>query len=104
MSDEPEKPEERPPAALDVEAVPEGPEVMTVAEAAAFLKIGRNALYGAIGRNKIPHRRIGRQIRLSRTALVRWLDAEVPDWSDRSKTRTHLRPVVSTTNDRSGRG
>jgi excisionase family DNA binding protein len=38
-----------------------------------FLQLGRNAVYDAIGRGEIPHRRIGRAIRLSRAALVRWL-------------------------------
>ncbi len=56
-------------------------DVMTVEESAAYLRIGRNALYDAIGRNDIPHRRIGKSIRLSRIALRRWLDAaaESPD-------------------------
>ena len=48
-------------------------DVMTVDEAAAFLRIGRNALYDAIGRGDVPHRRIGKTIRLSRSALVQWL-------------------------------
>lgn len=49
-------------------------QVMTVDEAAAFLRIGRNQLYDAIGRLEIPHRRIGRTIRLSRNALIQWLE------------------------------
>jgi excisionase family DNA binding protein len=48
-------------------------DVMTVDEAAMFLRIGRNALYDAIGRGDVPHRRIGKTIRLSRAALVQWL-------------------------------
>jgi excisionase family DNA binding protein len=48
-------------------------DVLTVPEAAALLKIGRNALYEACGRNEVPYRRIGRQIRFSRAALVAWL-------------------------------
>jgi len=48
-------------------------DVMTVDEAAVFLRIGRNALYDAIGRGDVPHRRIGKTIRLSRSALVQWL-------------------------------
>ena len=47
---------------------------MTVDQAAAFLKMGRNAVYDAIGRGQIPHRRIGKLIRLSRAALLRWLE------------------------------
>ena len=50
-------------------------DVMTVAEGARFLRVGRNAVYDAIGRGEIPHRRIGKNIRLSREALVRWLSS-----------------------------
>jgi excisionase family DNA binding protein len=50
-------------------------DVMNVTEAARFLRIGRNQLYDAIGRGLIPHLRIGRTIRLSRTALMRSLAA-----------------------------
>jgi excisionase family DNA binding protein len=49
-------------------------DVFTVAEAARFLRIGRNQLYSAISRGAIPHRRIGRSIRLSRIAVVQWLE------------------------------
>ncbi len=49
-------------------------DVMTVVEAARFLRIGRNQLYTAIMRDEVPHVRIGRTIRLSRTAIVRWLN------------------------------
>jgi excisionase family DNA binding protein len=55
--------------------VTEPDDVLTVEEAAELLRIGRNQLYDAIGRNQVPHRRIGRSIRLSRAALVRWLDS-----------------------------
>ena len=48
--------------------------VLTVSEAARLLRIGRNQLYEAIGRGEIPHRRIGRSIRLSRAALLRWFE------------------------------
>jgi excisionase family DNA binding protein len=50
-------------------------DVMTTAEAARFLRIGRNQLYDEIGRGRVPHQRIGRTIRLSRAALLRWLEA-----------------------------
>jgi excisionase family DNA binding protein len=53
--------------------VPQDDDVLTVEQAAKFLRLGRNAVYDAIGRGEIPHRRIGRAIRLSRAALVRWL-------------------------------
>lgn len=50
-------------------------EVLDALGAAAFLKISRDALYDEVGRNHIPHRRIGKILRFSRTALMRWLDA-----------------------------
>lgn len=49
-------------------------DVLTVEEAARFLRIGRNQLYEAIGRNEIPHFRVGRSIRLLRGAIRRCLD------------------------------
>ncbi len=58
----------------DLQLPMDGPEVLTVAEAARLLRVGRNTLYEAIGRGEVPHRRVGRKILLSRTALVRWLD------------------------------
>ena len=48
-------------------------DVLTVKEAARFLRMGQNAMYDAIGRLEIPHRRVGKTIRLSRAALERWL-------------------------------
>ena len=36
---------------------------------------GRNAVYESVGRNEIPHRRIGKQIRFSRRGIMRWLDS-----------------------------
>ena len=49
-------------------------DVLTVDEAARFLRTGRNAIYDAIRRGEIPYRRIGRSIRLSRGVLLRWLE------------------------------
>jgi excisionase family DNA binding protein len=53
--------------------VPQDDDVLTVEQAAKFLRMGRNAVYDGIGRGEIPHRRIGRMIRLSRAALMQWL-------------------------------
>lgn len=50
-------------------------DVLTVDDVAELLKVGRNAVYESVGRNEIPHRRIGKQIRFSRRAIVRWLDS-----------------------------
>lgn len=48
-------------------------DVLTVEEGAAYLRIGRNQLYEAIGRGEVPHMRIGRSIRLLRSAIRRCL-------------------------------
>jgi excisionase family DNA binding protein len=61
--------------------LPDPPDVLTVEEARRFLQLGRRQMYEAIGRGEIPHRRIGRTIRLSRAALTKWLDAR-PDSDD----------------------
>lgn len=42
---------------------------LTVGEAAAYLRIGRNAAYEAIKRGEIPSLRIGRRIVVPRVAL-----------------------------------
>jgi excisionase family DNA binding protein len=47
--------------------------VLDVEQVAALLRIGRNSVYEAVGRNEMPHRRIGKQIRFSRAAILRWL-------------------------------
>jgi excisionase family DNA binding protein len=49
--------------------------VLDVDEVASLLRIGRNTVYELVGRNEIPHRRLGKQIRFSRRALMRWLDS-----------------------------
>jgi excisionase family DNA binding protein len=46
------------------------PEVLTVREAAAILRVGRNQLYQAVARGEIRAVRIGRTIRIPKTALL----------------------------------
>lgn len=48
-------------------------EVLDVAAAARLLHLGRNSVYELVSRNKIPHRRLGKQIRFSRAAILAWL-------------------------------
>jgi len=47
--------------------------VLDVEETARMLRVGRNTIYELVGRNEIPHRRLGKQIRFSRDALMSWL-------------------------------
>ena len=49
------------------------PEVLNAKEAAKFLRIGINQFYEAVGRGDIPHQKIGRSFRFSKTALLQWL-------------------------------
>ncbi len=49
--------------------------VLDVDELAHLLRLGRNTIYELVGRNEIPHRRCGKQIRFSRAAIMRWLDS-----------------------------
>ena len=53
-------------------------EIMTAEEVAGFLGIGRNSVYDAAGRQEIPHRRIGRRLLFSRSALLEWLACKEP--------------------------
>ena len=54
------------------------PEVLTVSEAAAILRIGRNQLYQAVGRGELGALRIGRSIRIPKQALLDLLTAASP--------------------------
>lgn len=48
-------------------------EVMTAEETAVFLRLQLNTVYDFAGRGVIPHRRVGKRLLFSRSALVAWL-------------------------------
>jgi len=50
-------------------------DVLDVDGVTRLLRIGRNTVYELVGRNEIPHRRLGKQIRFNRAAIMRWLDS-----------------------------
>lgn len=50
-------------------------DVMNVGEVASFLRVGRNQIYALVACDEIPHRRVGKHLRFSRDALVRWLSS-----------------------------
>lgn len=50
-------------------------DILDVLHVATMLDLGRNTVYDLVARNAIPHRRLGKQIRFSRNALMRWLDS-----------------------------
>jgi excisionase family DNA binding protein len=53
-------------------------EVLTVREAAAILRVGRNQLYQAVARGQLGAIRIGRSIRIPKHALLDLLAAAGP--------------------------
>lgn len=57
----------------EVQARDTAGEILNVPAVARLLAVGRNTVYTLVARNQIPHRRVGKQIRFSRTAVVRWL-------------------------------
>lgn len=54
-------------------------DVLDVLRVASLLQVGRNTIYALVARNAIPHRRLGKAIRFSRTAVMSWLSS----WSSR---------------------
>jgi len=49
--------------------------VLDVEDIATLLRVGRNTVYSLVAKNQIPHRRLGKQIRFSRAAVMSWLSA-----------------------------
>ncbi len=49
------------------------PVVMTVDEAAAFLRISRTSVYELVRQDRLPHVSVGKQIRFLRDRMLGWL-------------------------------
>jgi excisionase family DNA binding protein len=61
-------------------AAPLLPEVMTVEEAAAFLRLPVNLLLRKVREGRVPGAKIGRSWRFSRRLLLEWLEnASIPE-------------------------
>lgn len=54
------------------------PEVLDVEGAAEFLMVGKSTIYDLVGKQSLPHRRVGKSLRFSRSALVAWLAGATP--------------------------
>lgn len=52
------------------------PEIMTITEAAAFLRLNPRTLYSLAQRGEIPAQKLGNRWRFSRSALLQWMKAE----------------------------
>ena len=48
----------------------------TIPEVARLLKISKSKIYDLVQRGKIPHIRIGRNVRITESALKQWLEAQ----------------------------
>lgn len=64
------------------------PEVLTVDEVAELLRVNRKTVYSAIQRGKLPARRLGTAIRISRDQVLRWLADGQAGVSPATKGRT----------------
>lgn len=51
-------------------------EIMTVAELAAFLRLRENTIYELAAAGKIPCLRIGKSVRFSKSAVLRWASGQ----------------------------
>jgi excisionase family DNA binding protein len=60
-------------------------DVIDVPAVARLLAVGRNTVYAMVARNAIPHRRLGKQIRFNRAAIMRWLAS----WSSQGAKEGH---------------
>ena len=57
----------------DVDFAREGPEIMNVQEAADFLRVSPITVRAMLAEQLMPGKRMGKEWRLSRTALIQWL-------------------------------
>ena len=51
--------------------------ILTVADVSKYLKISKAKIYHWINQNKIPHIRIGKNVRIRYSDLIEWLDSLV---------------------------
>jgi excisionase family DNA binding protein len=70
------------------------PEILDVIDAAVFLRVSPATVRVALAAKKLPGKRIGKEWRLSRTALIAWLST--PGEPKHYPTRRTLEPVPAT--------
>lgn len=66
------------PESIEQQPSTEAAEVLTLAEAAAYLRVSEEALVGEIGPQAVPARRIGNEWRFLKSALNAWLSTSKP--------------------------
>jgi excisionase family DNA binding protein len=50
--------------------------IYTVPQVAEYLKISKSKIYYLVQKNRIPHIRIGRNVRILESELLRWLQGQ----------------------------
>lgn len=82
----------------EIQHVPESA-FLTVPETASLLGISRNSTYELVRRNRLPHVRLGRTVRIPRRIFERWIESEVgiplPDPAVVSWSREPIEPEPS---------
>jgi excisionase family DNA binding protein len=56
----------------------DAPDVLTVAETAQLLRVGRNQCYELVRRGELHGRRIGRTVRIPKSSLIAFLEGQSP--------------------------
>lgn len=69
------------------DVAPQEPDVLTVEEVAALLRVDRKSIYAAVARGDVPGvLRLGRLIRFSRELVLRWVrEGQIPSRTRRSR-------------------
>ena len=52
-------------------------QILTIPEVARYLKISKSKIYYMVSKKQIPHIRIGRNVRVRETDLMRFLDVSL---------------------------
>jgi excisionase family DNA binding protein len=66
----------RAPSTTALEVSPVETELLRVEEAAKYLNLGRSKLYQLIAEKRLPVIRIDRSVRISRSALLEWIEKQ----------------------------
>jgi excisionase family DNA binding protein len=51
--------------------------IMTVPQVAKYLQISKSKIYYLISRRELPHLRLGRNVRVRQSDLMKWLELQI---------------------------
>lgn len=58
---------------------PSGDKVFTIPEVAAYLKISKSKIYYLVSQKQIPHLKVGRNVRIRESELLKWLELQAQE-------------------------